>query len=154
MQLRYNGIIHFYYHPGSTHRWFNIYAQTTMKQILLIILTSLTLAVGGQNESQENAQRLLQIQENPDAFKSSYSANKEQTVTIDPSRYERFKNSPCFDKFGYHPAMDQQLLEQKYCDCENAYYWSLAWKIGLGVLMLAGIGYMVYLSRSKRKPNS
>jgi hypothetical protein len=64
--------------------------------------------------------------------------------------FSRFQESPC-SHLGYNPYDDMEVLDKKYCECENKYYWNLVWKILAGVVVLSGVGYMIYLSRRRKK---
>jgi hypothetical protein len=73
-----------------------------------------------------------------------------RTVSYNPQNFERFHKSPCFSQLGYNPQSDPESLEKNYCDCEKRYYWGLAGKTTLGLLILGAIGYMIYLSRKNQ----
>jgi hypothetical protein len=57
-----------------------------------------------------------------DAMRSNQDNNeyaKIQTYDAEAYNYERFANSPCFDKIGFSPTWDMESLENQYSDCES-----------------------------------
>ncbi len=77
---------------------------------------------------------------------------KGRTYSYSPSQYnfERYQKSPCYDKLGFSPYRDQAKQESDYCDCEDKYYRSLAWKIGITVAVLAVLAFFI-IKYYKRK---
>lgn len=65
--------------------------------------------------------------------------------------YDRFKNSPCFEKLGFSPFRTPEEQEQMYQTCESEHYKNLVIKIISSVLIFGFIAYMIYISFKKKK---
>lgn len=65
--------------------------------------------------------------------------------------YDRFKNSPCFEKLGFSPFRSPEEQEQMYQTCESEYYKNLMIKIVSSVLIFGFIAYMIYISLKRKK---
>lgn len=65
--------------------------------------------------------------------------------------YDRFKNSPCFEKLGFSPFRTPEEQERMYQTCESEYYKNLMIKIVSSVLIFGFIAYMIYISLKRKK---
>ena len=65
--------------------------------------------------------------------------------------YDRFKNSPCFEKLGFSPFRTPEEQERMYQTCESEYYKNLIIKIVSSVLIFGFIAYMIYISLKRKK---
>jgi hypothetical protein len=89
-------------------------------------------------------------------FQSNSNQNQHATIqTYDPValNFDRYKNSPCFDKLGFNPTWSMSSLEQQYTECENEHQTK---KILNGIYILVFltiVGIVVFFSLSKEKRN-
>lgn len=101
-----------------------------------------TLEELAQKRGIESLERQMRLN-NTNEQMTSYTFNTEVT------NYERFKNSPCFDKIGFNPLYlktpeDVKALEEIYKNCEYQYTLSKIWKgsfFGVFVLVLVATIY-------------
>lgn len=129
-----------------------------MKKLVVLALCILSVALSNVACSQNGTKSFVdsaldamdQIQPDPYA--------KGRTYSYSPSQYnfERYQKSPCYDKLGFSPYRDQAQQESDYCDCEDKYYRSLAWKIGISLAVLAVLAFLVikYYKNNKQKNTS
>lgn len=123
-----------------------------MKKSVILVLCLLCIALShiahSQNGTMSFVDSALDAMDNiqPDPYA------KGRTYSYSPSQYnfERYQKSPCYDKLGFSPYRDQAKQESDYCDCEDKYYRSLAWKIGITVAILAVLAFFI-IKYYKRK---
>ena len=60
----------------------------------------------------------------------SYNANYTSIDGRDLG-FDRFHDSPCYDKLGFSPYLDREELDRRYIECEHDYYLNLFYKIDL-----------------------
>ena len=80
----------------------------------------------------------------------SYNANYTSIDGRDLG-FDRFHDSPCYDKLGFSPYLDREELDRRYIECEHDYYLNLFYKIAISVIFLIVIVYMIRLAIKKRK---
>ena len=75
--------------------------------------------------------------------------------SFDPqaTNFERFKNSPCYDKIGFSPTRDMASLESQYSECENEYYTKMVLNIVYLLIFFIVVGVVVIFSISKERRN-
>lgn len=85
--------------------------------------------------------------------KTNLVASQVYTFDAEAMNYERFKNSPCFEKLGFSPMWDMKDLEQRYNECEGEH--NLKKGTGYFFLIMFGtvIVVVIYLSNSKKSKN-
>lgn len=67
------------------------------------------------------------------------------------SNYNRFKESPCFEKLGFSAFRRLDDQERMYQACESEYYKNLTIKIVSSLSVFGFIGYMIYVSLRRKK---
>ncbi len=113
----------------------------------LVLIFSVTNSFCQQNSTREELDKYFQENQNKNAFA--------QFETFDPEalNYDRFKNSPCFDKIGFNPTWDMSSLEDEYSDCEQEHYFNLIFKVIIGFIFLIVLIAVVFYSLPKEKRN-
>jgi hypothetical protein len=109
------------------------------------IVFSITSSFCQQISTREELDQYFQENQN----KNTYA----QFETFDPEalNYDRFKNSPCFDKIGFNPTWDMSSLENEYSDCEQEHYFNLIFKVIIGLIFLIVLIVVVFFSLPQEK---
>jgi hypothetical protein len=81
--------------------------------------------------------------------KDSYS--KLSAYNTEELNYDRFKNSPCFEKIGFNPTWDMTTLENEYSDCEHEQQGKTVSNITFVIMFLILIAVVIFFSLSKEK---
>lgn len=81
--------------------------------------------------------------------KDSYS--KLSAYNTEELNYDRFKNSPCFEKIGFSPTWDMTSLENEYSDCEHEQQEKRVLNIIYVIMFLILITVVIFFSLSKEK---
>ncbi len=76
---------------------------------------------------------------------------KIQTFDAEALNFDRFLNSPCYDKIGFNPTWDMNWLEQQYSECESEYYTKKALNILYLVLFISILVIIVIFTIPKEK---
>ena len=74
-----------------------------------------------------------------------------QTFDAEALNFDRFQNSPCYDKIGFNPTWDMNSLESQYSECESEYYTKKALNILYVVLFISVVVIIVIFSIPKEK---
>lgn len=127
--------------------------------VLLLVLSNISIFKSQEGLSRE--QRYEQISQNMeeqarDAMRSNQDNNeyaKIQSFDAEATNFERFENSPCYDKIGFNPTWDTSELEQQYKECENEYYFKKTMNIVYITLFIVIVGVVIFFSLSKEKRN-
>lgn len=67
------------------------------------------------------------------------------------TNFERFEQSPCYNKIGFDPAWDIENLEESYSDCENEIYIKTSFNVLYILAFIIIIGIVIYYSKQKKK---
>jgi cell division protein FtsL len=76
---------------------------------------------------------------------------KSYTYDAKATNFERFKNSPCYDKIGFDPTSDMTSLEQQYSECENKQITKIILKSIYILIFFILLGVVFFFSLSKEK---
>ena len=74
-----------------------------------------------------------------------------QSFDAEALNFDRFQNSPCYDKIGFNPTWDMNSLESQYSECESEYYTKKTLNIVYVVLFISILIIIVIFSIPKEK---
>jgi hypothetical protein len=128
------------------------YESNNVKRNVATTYETITDVNGKNPEESEAVQKInKQFDEIVQGNQSQDSYSKLSSYNTEELNYDRFKNSPCFEKIGFNPSWDMTALENEYSDCEHEQQGKTVSNIIFVIMFLILIAVVIFFSLSKEK---